>query len=95
MEGQLVSGAQDLAKTTFDSSFNYMNLGFTLASALAWTGFAQQMVKQYVKVNGNGSGMRMALYPVMVTLMAVVVFKVSKQLNANTKRPVVVPVVSA
>ena len=90
-----MESAQDLARSTMDSSFNYMNLGFTLASALAWTGFAQQMVKQYVKVNGNAGGGRMVLYPLMVTLVAVVVFKLSKQVNANTKRPVVVPVISA
>ena len=96
MEGQLMNEANNLARGTLDSSFNYMNIGFTLASAIAWTQFAQLFIKNKLKVSGGGNGYgQMVMYPVLVTLVAVLVFQVSRRVNPNTKRPVVVPVVSA
>ena len=94
MEGQAMNEATSIVRGTFDSSLNYMNLGFTLASALAWHESAKMLVKQFVN-KGNGKTSAMLAYPVAVTLMAIIVFRMSRLVNPNAKKPVVVPVVSA
>lgn len=93
MEGQVMNEATNLARGTLDSSMNYMNLGFTLVSAMAWADLARMMAKRVVRSGGNARSVYM--YPVLVTLLAVVVFQLSRRVNPNTKRPVVVPVVQA
>ena len=85
--------ATSIVRGTFDSSLNYMNLGFTLVSAMAWADLAKRMTKNIASQSNNRS--RIYVYPVLVTLMAVVVLNLSKHINPNTKRPVVVPIVSA
>ena len=94
MDSQLVSETKDVVKGTMDSSFNYMNLGFTLAAALAWHESAKMLVKQVVR-NGTGGQARVLVYPMAVTLLAILVFRASKMVNPSAKRPVVLPVVSA
>ena len=94
MDSQLMNEVKGLATGTMDSSMNYMNLGFTLASALAWHESAKMLVKQFVNKN-NGKSSAMVVYPVLVTLLAVVVFRVSRMVNPGAKKPIVVPVVSA
>jgi hypothetical protein len=94
MDSQVVSEAKSLAKGTFDSSMNYMNLGFTLAAALAWHESAKMLVKEVVR-NGTGGKARVVIYPMVVTLLAIVVFRMSKVVNPGAKKPLVVPVVSA
>ena len=89
----LVREGKSIAKGTFDSSMNYMNLGFTLTAALAWHEFAKSLMKAYVS-KGN-SRQSMIMYPLLVTLITILVFHVSKMVNPSTKRPMVVPVVSA
>jgi len=86
--------ARSLAKGTMDSSMNYMNLGFTLAAALAWHESAKMLVKEVVK-NGTGGKARVIVYPMVVTLLAIVVFRMSKMVNPDTKKQVIVPVVAA
>lgn len=92
MEGQVMSEASSLMRGTFDSSMNYMNLGFTLVAALAWADLAKRMSKSVISQGGNRIAV---MYPIAVTLLAVLVLNISKRVNPNTKRPVVVPVVSA
>lgn len=94
MDSQLINEAKGLMTGTVDSSMNYMNLGFTLASALAWHESAKMIVKQFVS-KGNGKTSAVFVYPVAVTLMAILVFRMSRLVNPNVKRPVVVPVVGA
>lgn len=94
MDSQLINEVKGLASGTVDSSMNYMNLGFTLASALAWHESAKMLVKQFLN-KGNGKQSVMLMYPVAVTLMAILVFRMSRFVNPNAKKPVVVPVVSA
>lgn len=94
MDSQLINEVKGLASGTMDSSMNYMNLGFTLASALAWHESAKMLVKQFVN-KGNGKTSAVVVYPVMVTLLAILVFRMSRIVNPNAKKPVVVPVVSA
>jgi hypothetical protein len=87
-----VNELKSMAKVTVDSSLNYMNLGFTLAAALAWHESAKMLLKQ-AGVNSNKG--RVVFYPIVVTLVAVLVFRMSKFVSPEAKRPVVVPVVSA
>ena len=94
MDSQLMNEVKGIASGTVDSSMNYMNLGFTLASALAWHESAKMFVKQFVN-KGNGKTSAMVMYPVAVTLMAILVFRMSRIVNPNVKKAVVVPVVSA
>ena len=94
MDSQLLNEAKGLMTGTVDSSMNYMNLGFTLAAALAWHESAKMLVKQFVS-KGNGKTSAVIVYPVVVTLIAILVFRMSKMVNPNAKKPVVVPVLSA
>lgn len=94
MDSQVMTEARSLAKGTMDSSMNYMNLGFTLAAALAWHESAKMLVKEVVK-NGTGGKARVIVYPMVVTLLAIVVFRMSKMVNPDTKKQVIVPVVAA
>ena len=94
MDSKLLNELKDVASGTMDSSMNYMNLGFTLASALAWHESAKVLVKQFVN-KGNGKTSALVVYPVMVTLIAILVFRMSKIVNPNAKKPIVVPVVAA
>ena len=94
MDSQLMNEAKGLVSGTVDSSMNYMNLGFTLAAALAWHESAKLLVKQFVS-KGNGKSSVVLMYPVAVTLMAILVFRMSRIVNPNAKKPVVVPVVTA
>lgn len=93
MDSQLVNETKSIVKGTVDTSFNYMNLGFTLAAALAWHESAKILVKRVVS-KGNGN-MSLLMYPAAVTLLAILVFNMSKMVNPGAKRPVVVPVVGA
>ena len=93
MDSQLMNETKSVVKGTVDSSINYMNLGFTLAAALAWHESAKMMVKQVVNKTNNKTSI--VLYPVLVTLLAVAVFQLSKVVNPSGKRPVIVPVVAA
>ena len=94
MESQLMNEVKGLATGTMDSTVNYMNLGFTLASALAWHESAKMIIKQFV-TKSNGKSSAMVVYPLAVTLLAVLVFRMTKVVSPNTKKPIVVPVVSA
>ena len=94
MEDQLMNEAKYLARGTLDTSVTYMNLGFTLAAAMAWSHVAQVFVKQHVKMN-TSSPVKAMMYPLVVTLLAVVVFQMSRRVSPNAKRAVVVPVVGA
>ena len=94
MESQVMSEATSIARGTLESSMNYMNLGFTLVAAMAWADLARMLAKRVVKSGGNGMN-RVYMYPLLVTLLAVVVFQMSRRVNPNVKRPVVVPVVQA
>ena len=93
MDSQLMNETKTVVRGTVDTSMNYMNLGFTLAAALAWHESAKMLVKQFVsKSNSRAS---MFIYPASVTLLAILVFNMSKMVNPGAKRPVVVPVVGA
>lgn len=94
MESQIMNEAQSIARGTLDTSVTYMNLGFTLAAAMAWSHVAQMFVKQHVKMNTT-SPLKAMMYPLLVTLLAVVVFQMSRRVSPGTKRAVVVPVVGA
>ena len=93
MDSTLMNEAKGLVSGTVDSSMNYMNLGFTLCAALAWNETAKVLVKQFVSKGNNRK--TIVVYPLIVTLMAILVFRASKFINPNAKRPVVVPVVGA
>jgi len=93
MDSQLINEAKGLMAGTVDSSMNYMNLGFTLASALAWHESAKMLVKQFVN-KGNGKTSAMLFYPVTVTVLAILAFRMSRMVNPNVKKPVVVPIIS-
>ena len=94
MDSQLMNEAKGLVSGTVDTSMTYMNLGFTLASALAWHESAKILVKQFIN-KGNNRTSSLIVYPVAVTLMAILVFRMSRLVNPSAKRPIVVPVVSA
>ena len=94
MDEQLMTEAKYLARGTLDSSVAYMNLGFTLAAAMSWSHVAQMFIKQYVKMNTSSPGKAM-MYPIVVTLLAVFVFQITKQVRPNSKRPTVVPIIGA
>ena len=91
---EVMTEAKSLAKGTVDTSMMYMNLGFTLAAALAWNDSAKMLVKELVR-NSAGGKARVVVYPMVVTLLAVVVFRMSKMVSPNNKKPMVVPVVGA
>ena len=92
MEDQLINEAKYLARGTLDTSVTYMNLGFTLAAAMAWSHVAQIFVKQHVKMN-TSSPVKAMMYPIAVTLLAVIVFQMTRRVSPTAKRTVVVPVV--
>ena len=94
MSSQILNESKNVLTSTVDSSMNYMNLGFTLAAALAWTDAAKMLVKQMVSKSNSQSSVLVG-YPLAVTLLAVLVFKMSKVVNPDGSRPVVVPVVTA
>ena len=93
MDNQLMSEAQSIAKGTFDSTMNYMNIGFAISAAMAWNRFAEIIIKQKLKISGGNSDAKFVIYPLLVTLIAVIVFKLSSNINPRTKKPMIVPIV--
>ena len=94
MDSPLINEVKGLASGTMDSSMNYMNLGFTLAAALAWNESAKILVKQFVS-KSNGKYSAVLGYPLTVTVIAILVFRMSRMVNPAAKKQIIVPVVGA
>lgn len=69
--------AQELANDTYKQSINAINMGFTLAAAMAWN----ETIKKLIRANVSeklGSSYQF-LYAAIVTLLAAFVFTLTKR----------------
>ena len=73
----LTDFSKSLAANTYDSSINSINMGFTLAAALAWNESIKAFIRE--KVPKIGSQYHI-MYALAVTLLSAVVFTLTRRL---------------
>ena len=84
--------ANDLAKDTYNQSVSSINMGFALAAAMAWNDTIKKIIKTHVSQKLGSSYQFM--YAVLVTLLAAVVFSLTKRyVKPSIKRKDITPVV--
>jgi hypothetical protein len=84
--------ANDLAKDTYNQSVSSINMGFALAAAMAWNETIKKLIKTHVSQR-LGSQYQF-MYAVLVTLLAAVVFSLTKRyVKPSLKRTDITPVV--
>lgn len=89
---RVVGMTRSVLTDTYDSSLQSLNMGFALASALAWNEAVKTVIKKYFQ-NSQAPRYQM-LYALAVTLLAAVVFIVTKAMfKPSLQRSDVKPVV--
>ena len=84
--------ANDLAKDTYNQSVSSINMGFALAAAMAWNETIKKLIKTHVSPRVGGQYQFM--YAVLVTLLAAIVFSLTKRyVKPSLKRTDITPVV--
>lgn len=84
--------ANDLSKETYTQSVSSINMGFTLAAALAWN----ESIKKIINANLSAKlgSQYQILYAVIVTLLAALVFVITKRfLKPSIKREDIKPII--
>lgn len=74
---EVTSLSKQLVNDTYDSSINSINMGFTLAAALAWNESIKAFIRE--KVPKMGSQYHI-MYALAVTLLSAIVFTLTRRL---------------
>ena len=83
--------ANELAKATYRQSVSSINLGLTLAAALAWNEAVKHYILVHLRVMKKGTFYHL-LYALIVTFLAAVVFMITqKYVDSKAKRANVMP----
>ena len=82
-----------IVQDTYDQSLQSINMGFSLASALAWNSLVKKTINTFVK-NKGGELKYHLMHALTVTLLTAVIFAVTKRiLKPSITKQSVKPVV--